>query len=348
MPRKITINFVRHGNNAIKFRNKFIKKLDEASIDTNLRSLLQKATSAFISLSNDDCHEVLWQMTYQPEFILKNTFGFAVARTQQACEESMQESTNIFEELIVIPESLILPWRDELRYQKFNVSKDFLNIRDNMPESCIPAYKELLHVADPIIAYAVYNACNKLCMYSSQEDIEHSFSLLSNPKETVFFGGIRSLHFGRSQAIVLKQYVHEIYALLEALWIEESAKRASNDRNTPLAPQLVNWRNSHEEISQVDVREQDNGENPAIEETSVDSVVSCSETKIPKHTNAVEEAENEAKLLSARNIMEEEALFIEFWEAANKIKAAGYDLEKVFEKFPLICKIIELSQIIIE
>ena len=89
-------------NSTIKFRTKFDKRLQSCSED--LKRKIEEATNTFAKgMSNDQCFDLLWLMTYDPAKAL-NSFGL---------------------EPDSIPEHLVLPWRDELRYQHSLVQKDF-------------------------------------------------------------------------------------------------------------------------------------------------------------------------------------------------------------------------------
>lgn len=108
-------------NSTIKFRTKFDKRFQSCSED--LKRKIEKATNTFAKeMSNDQCFDLLWLMTYDPVKAL-NSFGL---------------------EPDSISEHLVFPWRDELRYQRSLVQKDFLQPVFSS-EKCKTALQKLLN-----------------------------------------------------------------------------------------------------------------------------------------------------------------------------------------------------------
>lgn len=343
----------------IQFRNKFAKRIQDCS--DVLKQKIKEATASFVNdPDNDKCHDLLWLMTYDPAKAVK-AFGMeldAPAETATDSEEIKNDSTpqaetaNVNEEKAEKPETpatnlrisedLVSPWRDELRYQRSLKHKDFLKIE--VSESCQEAYKSLLNATDAIIAVTGYNACYELCQYSSKEDIERSLYLLASEKEANFFGGIRSLHFGKAAAIALKGYASQLHDLLEAVWNEQLARKNS-DVNTPLAAQLNAWRETHSTVSADEADADD-----AVSEMPLDKVnefVCNVPSATPEKVSAIPTATAATeKAITAMNITADEAIFEKFLDACKALKDAGYDCTKVVGKMDAIAKILEASKVL--
>ena len=303
-------------NNDVQFRTKFQKKLADYSDELQLK--LQQATMRFIGMDNNTCHEILWSMTYDPANAI-NRFGM-ILQSEQVSFEGKEEGKK---PEILIPETLILPWRNELRYQRSIINKNFLVV--DVPESCQTAYQALLDMSDPIVTVAAYNACWQVCQYISQENFDRSLYLLRSPKEEFFFGGIRNIGFTRQQSVYLKPYAFQLSNLLEALWNEKCSQGAA-DANTPMKEQLQQWLEKHNE------------ENP--EESN---------PLPPTNSKNTEEATvNNEKAITVGNIYADEALFEKFLAIWQELQEAGYNCNKVVGKLDVIAKILEASKLLSE
>lgn len=368
MPCKILIGGSFMANNNVQFRSKFQKKVADCSDELQLK--LQQCTMNFISMNNEACHEILWSMTYDPANAIKR-FGMII-QPEQVSTEGKEEDK---EPEILIPEELILPWRNELRYQRSIINKNFLVL--DVPEGCQAAYQALLDMADPIITVAAYDACWQVCQYMSQENFERSLYLLRSPKEENFFGGIRSIGFTRLQASYLKPYASQLSNLLEALWNEECSRRIAN-ANTPMREQLQQWlekNNNGTEVVPAD--ESPSKKIPTAEatvegtpaqaneseekQTPTESDGSTSQLPPPQKNpdennplpptnskNTEEATVNNEKAITVGNIYADEALFEKFLAICQELQEAGYDCKKVVDKLDAIAKSLEASKLLSE
>ncbi len=356
-------------NNNVQFRSKFQKKVADCSDELQLK--LQQCTMNFISMNNEACHEILWSMTYDPANAIKR-FGMII-QSEQVSSESKEEGKK---PEILIPETLILPWRNELRYQRSIVNKNFLVL--DVPESCQTAYQALLDISDLIVTIAAYNACWQVCQYISQENFERSLYLLRSPKEEFFFGGIRNIGFTRQQSVYLKPYASQLSNLLEALWNEECSRRIAN-ANTPMREQLQQWLEEHnsgdtEEVPADETLAREISTSKATVEgtpaqaneseekqTPTESDGSTSQLPPPQKNpdennplpptnskNTEEATVNNEKAITVGNIYADEALFEKFLAICQELQEAGYDCKKVVDKLDTIAKILEASKLLSE
>lgn len=186
------------------FRSKF-----ENLITDENRPVITEAFFEFFKLLPKDACELLWRLTYEPDY---SSFTL----------EKIGLSLNI-----ISLENISL-LRNELRFQYKEKDPTFLNV--DLAEECQEAYQELVNHSDVITAAVVYNHCQShIC-----SDVVHILSLLNNDMENKFYGGIRSLSFCKYEAIYLKPFHKEIHNLLKAMY-ENYQKQcgSSSFSNTP-------------------------------------------------------------------------------------------------------------------
>lgn len=299
-------------NSTIKFRTKFDKRLQSCSED--LKRKIEEATNTFAKgMSNDQCFDLLWLMTYDPAKAL-NSFGL---------------------EPDSIPEHLVLPWRDELHYQHSLVQKDFFQPAITS-ENCKAAYQKLLNVSDMIVAAVVYNKCFRLTQYADESYIERTLYLLGSFQEVNYFGGLRTLHFDKSESAMLKPYAAQIHDLLEAIWNDTLLRKAS-EVNTPLAAPLKRWLQDHS-VDTVDTAEQE--PDIVVETASATSIPS-----LPTPKNECNEHSAESSL-TVMDIMANESLFEKFLGVCQELEKAGYSARMVVGKLDAISSILEASKML--
>lgn len=338
----------------IQFRAKFQKQL--VSIPENICKKLSSVTTKFV-LSDDDsaCLDTLWLMTVDPVESIKilglsvdpNTIPESYGNTEKEVSESNA----------IIPFSLVMALRNELRYQRKQKNPSFMELY--ITESCKEAFKALSNAtADPIVTVVAVNHCYEVCQSSADDSIERILFLLDNDKESLFFGGIRSLWFGRKEALVLKPYAKQLHDLLYAIYQEKLANSA-NFVNTPLAGKLQAWRDAHPDSLTAsyneDVTEKESMLSAEIQEPIAD-IPESTKTPNEKETegdniktfknitasNIVEDADKLADILQVINQNTE--LFKAFIATYNKIVDIGYKPEEVLDKAAAIQAILNAAK----
>lgn len=197
---------------SIEFRSKFVKQIQNLPEET--QEGLKKVAIRFVNDENDDkCLDILWRMTYDPETAL-NMLGISIENDAILDDEA--------EKNIQIPYVLTKNFRNELRAQRKKVHPEFMEI--HIPDGCKEAFENFLKAsADPILATATCNHCNKVYGDFTDEEISRILFLLESPTEANYFGGIRSLKFGYAQTVCLKKYAYHIHDYLEGLRYEEKS-----------------------------------------------------------------------------------------------------------------------------
>lgn len=338
----------------IQFRAKFQKQL--VSIPENICKKLSSVTTKFV-LSDDDsaCLDTLWLMTVEPVTSVK-VFGLSVD-PNTIPESYGNTEKEVSESNAIIPFSLVMALRNELRYQRKQKNPSFMELY--ITESCKEAFKALSNAtADPIVTVVAVNHCYEVCQSSADDSIERILFLLDNDKESLFFGGIRSLWFGRKEALVLKPYAKQLHDLLYAIYQEKLANSA-NFVNTPLAGKLQAWRDAHPDSLTAsyneDVTEKESMLSAEIQEPIAD-IPESTKTPNEKETegdniktfknitasNIVEDADKLADILQVINQNTE--LFKAFIATYNKIVDIGYKPEEVLDKASAIQAILNAAK----
>lgn len=313
-------NLTTIAENTINFRTKFTKIFQEYP-----DGIMQKVTGIFRDFiaepSNSKCHEFLWLMTYDPSKALKSV-GLVFDSPSTPNSPLNASATND----IAISENDVMLLRNELRYQRMLIHKDFLTI--NVLDNCQKAYQTLEKAAGQIISINVYNNCLEYCRYMNEESISRLLYLLSSKNEKNYFGGIRSLRFGKKAANILKPYVKEILNLYEALWEQEKIKRKSTTR----LEQIVHLFESNFDEMSPSNKDNDNAEVSINEKTSL----SDNEDKACPSTEEVH-----VKEISPQNIIDDNQIFKNFIKACYNLQKAGYDCTMVLGKIDAISEFFE-------
>lgn len=338
----------------IQFRAKFQKQL--VSIPENICKKIASVTAKFV-FSDDDsaCLDTLWLMTVEPVTSVK-VFGLSVD-PNTIPESYGNTEKEVSESNAIIPFSLVMALRNELRYQRKQKNPSFMELY--ITESCKEAFKALSNAtADPIVTVVAVNHCYEVCQSSADDSIERILFLLDNDKESLFFGGIRSLWFGRKEALVLKPYAKQLHDLLYAIYQEKLANSA-NFVNTPLAGKLQAWRDAHPDSLTAsyneDVTEKESMLSAEIQEPITD-IPESTKTPNEKETegdniktfknitasNIVEDADKLADILQVINQNTE--LFKAFIATYNKIVDIGYKPEEVLDKAAAIQAILNAAK----
>lgn len=338
----------------IQFRAKFQKQL--VSIPENICKKISSVTAKFV-FSDDDsaCLDTLWLMTVEPVTSVK-VFGLSID-PNTIPESYGNTEKEVSESNAIIPFSLVMALRNELRYQRKQKNPSFMELY--ITESCKEAFKALSNAtADPIVTVVAVNHCYEVCQSSADDSIERILFLLDNDKESLFFGGIRSLWFGRKEALVLKPYAKQLHDLLYAIYQEKLANSA-NFVNTPLAGKLQAWRDAHPDSLTAsyneDVTEKESMLSAEIQEPITD-IPESTKTPNEKETegdniktfknitasNIVEDADKLADILQVINQNTE--LFKAFIATYNKIVDIGYKPEEVLDKASAIQAILNAAK----
>lgn len=338
----------------IQFRAKFQKQL--VSIPENICKKISSVTAKFV-FSDDDsaCLDTLWLMTVEPVTSVK-VFGLSID-PNTIPESYGNTEKEVSESNAIIPFSLVMALRNELRYQRKQKNPSFMELY--ITESCKEAFKALSNAtADPIVTVVAVNHCYEVCQSSADDSIERILFLLDNDRESLFFGGIRSLWFGRKEAMVLKPYAKQLHDLLYAIYQEKLANSA-NFVNTPLAGKLQAWRDAHPDSLTAsyneDVTEKESMLSAEIQEPITD-IPESTKTPNEKETegdniktfknitasNIVEDADKLADILQVINQNTE--LFKAFIATYNKIVDIGYKPEEVLDKASAIQAILNAAK----
>ena len=338
-------NNVRNTTYSIELRSKFVKQLSKLPEATQEK--IKQVINSFVkSDDHDTCFEILWKLTADPASGLK-PLGLRVDSDATVYGESCKLTT------YCIPSGLVQPLRNELRYQRKQVYPAFMEL--DVPESCKAAFKNLSQATnDGIIMVAAYEHCELFCQTASNKDFERVQYLLNSPKEGNFFGGIRSLHFGRAEAMCLKNYAAELSQLLEVLRKETLAASQEVPPQTPMAAQLDAWRLAHpeaicnedESLNSIEKIEDSEASDIAEEGTEISESVISDEVSSSEEGKQHMEKFRRFKPITATTIVENSELFQNFLESYGKILENGFDPWEVIASKEAISMISEAAKLL--
>lgn len=168
----------------MKFRTKFLKKLSETGV---AESIIAMAFSVAMEMDENPFFWLLWKLCFEP------------------CKEKalgqLWLTTNVdsaSEGLEFIPDELVRPLRNELRYQYQQVHKSFLEGYDSNNEELYNAMGK-----DIILTAGICRRLFKYLMtHESPEDRSKVIFLLNSDKENNVFGGLRKIGFTKAEAEV--------------------------------------------------------------------------------------------------------------------------------------------------
>lgn len=319
----------------IKFRNKFASKLPEELTETVTEAIRQVN-----SLSPQKALDTLWSLTCNPEETLQR-LGMTTDKALSEGEDSLLRLPKL------IPEELIIPLRNELRYQRTCVDKSFgkITVSDSLKDAFDAFYDAISQ--DDITALAVLNNCQKFVHHFDDRAMNRCIALLSSNKENFVFGGLRTIMFDFNEANYLLPFAEAIKHLLNTMYEDHLQERRGNSPFACLAS-MLDGMNAEEETEQPsDIPFEEN-------------VVATDSSDVPSEENAVETAEIPCtteeetateegptkediskQTVSALNIAANAKLFGDFLNAYNRLKDANFDPEEVISKMDAISSILE-------
>lgn len=197
-----------------KFRTKFAKLVNNEN-SSAITNAFQKFCHEY---DEYDASALLWGLTILSDSSLENALNCLGLDCNIISRENIQ----------------LL--RNELRSQYKHFHPDFF--APKLSDACQTAFTELHQHSDIIVANIVYETCEKILSSKdvSPFEISRIKHLLSADKETMYFGGIRSLGFDYLEAVCLKPYHEAIYNLFIELCDEYMRKPSCNiTSNEPTA-----------------------------------------------------------------------------------------------------------------
>ena len=301
------------------YRSKFEKLISQFT--TVQRKKLDAIFENFIAEPDDvRCAQILWALTYC-EWSDLDSLGIKVH------DDFIMEDIlvpDVPEKFLEISKDLVLPLRNELRFQRKRVHNNFLTV--HYPDGCEQTFKVMLHsMNDPVLTYQACEHCHKSCYTSSEVEINRILFLLGCTKKENIFGGIRSLKFTPEQSEYFMKYHTEIRDYLESVWIsitrELEPEAPSYSSTGTLYHQLEDWCKAHPGVLAGcdDADDSNNVENTPIE---------CSTSELNDSTSEAASSPT----LSVNNILADKMLFSKFLVYFNQLASKGYDFEEIMKR----------------
>ena len=288
----------------VKFRTKFLDKLSKTGV---AEEIIAMAFAIAMKMDENPFFWLLWKLSFD------------------VCEEKAlnelkltTDETIVNDELRVIPDELVQPLRNELRYQYQQVHEKFLSGYDSEEELYNATGKDI------ILTAGIIKRLYKYIKTHGNVDVRNKvIFLLQSSKENFVFGGLKELGFSNAEATVLSPMagvIASIFKKMVARDDEYNRHRASIGKTMTSKPfaKLENL---------IDI-----------------STLS----DVPAKTEGTQETEEESTCqLSAETVLANIELFKQFFDIVNKFDAVGIDpfeaLEKEIEIQALVSSLEALS-----
>ena len=191
--------------NGMKFRTKFLDKLSKTGVTEEIIAMV---------------FAIAMKMDENPFFWLLWKLSFDVCKEKALNElELTTDETITNDELWVIPDELVMPLRNELRYQYQRLHEDFLWEYDSKNEELYNAFGK-----DIILTAGI---CKKLYKYIKNHrnvDARNKvIFLLQSGKENFVFGGLKELGFTNAEAEVIWNKADVIASVFKQMVDKDSA-----------------------------------------------------------------------------------------------------------------------------
>ena len=296
----------------MKFRTKFLKKLSETGV---AESIIAMAFSVAMEMDENPFFWLLWKLCFEP------------------CKEKalgqLWLTTNVdsaSEGLEFIPDELVRPLRNELRYQYQQVHKSFLKGYDSNNEELYNAMGK-----DIILTAGICRRLFKYLMtHKSPEDRSKVIFLLNSDKENNVFGGLREIAFTKAEAEVLLPKAGVIASAFEKMVADdtETQKHLAQEGVHMTSKPFAGLREMIDTSTLSDASTE--AEEPQDEEPSQDEAEETTSSK-----------------LDARVVLDNIKCFEQFYGAVSELRKAGIDpfaaLEEETKIQALISSVVALS-----
>ena len=189
----------------MNFRTKFLDWLSKAGVST---SIIATAFAVAMKMDENPLFWLLWKLSFEPcsEKAL-NELGFTA------------DESSTGEDLKFIPNELVMPLRNELRYQYQKLHEDFLWEYDSKNEELYNAFGK-----DIILTAGI---CRRLYKYIKNhrnvDERNKVIFLLQSDKENFVFGGLKELGFTNAEAEVIWKKADVIVSVFKQMVDKDSA-----------------------------------------------------------------------------------------------------------------------------
>lgn len=295
----------------IRFRNKFLKRLSETGV---AESTIAMAFSVAMEMDENPFFWLLWKLCFEP--------------CREKALGQLWLTTNVdfvSEDLEFIPDELVRPLRNELRYQYQQVHKSFLEGYDSNNEELYKAMEQ-----DIILTAGIRRRLFKYLMTHSLEDRSNVIFLLNSDKENNVFGGLRKIGFTKAEAEVFLPKAGVIASTFEKMVADDAkTQKHLEQKGAPMTSKPFAGLGELIGTSTLsDASPED--EEPQNEEPSQDEAEETTSSK-----------------LDARVVLDNIKCFEQFYGAVSELRKAGIDpfaaLEEETKIQALISSVVALS-----
>ena len=296
----------------MKFRTKFLKKLSETGV---AESIIAMAFSVAMEMDENPFFWLLWKLCFEP--CREKALGELWLTTDEASED---------EDMDIIPNELVMPLRNELRYQYQQVHKSFLEGYDSNNEELYKAMGK-----DIILTAGICRRLFKYLMtHKSPKDRSKAIFLLNSDREQNVFGGLREIGFTKAEAEVFLPKAGVITSAFEKMVADdtETQKHLAQERAPMTSKPFAGLGEMIDTSTLSDASTE--AEEPQDEEPSQDEAEETTSSK-----------------LDARVVLDNIKCFEQFYGAVSELRKAGIDpfaaLEEETKIQALISSVVALS-----
>lgn len=344
-------------NNSVQsvypLRNKFTNQLFKAGLTGNS---LDNAFMVAEHMNKASLLKKLWALSFvkSQEWAL-NSFNLT-------CD---QNYTGIFD--AYVPNVLVIPFRDELRFQYTQAHKDFLAINSSY-EDYAQIYEQFLKEMgmDKILSVGIMiKVLDFLAIHLWRNPIyvEKTFNLLKSDKDNYIYGGLKNIGLNHNEALTLNIRAKAIANLLENIQkiaMENKELALSSEifsMTEDYKPQWNNWNTPFSNLGNMlkengfELPDEPNGtdngpdesDGPDEHDDTTDGTADDNTAEEVSSTpNMVEPKLDDAfKAVTPQEVLQNMDVLKEFIRAAEEVAYAGFSVKEVLEKLSAIRKLLD-------
>lgn len=309
-------------------RSRFVSQLQSAGLRENT---LDHAFSSAEYMGKSWLLKRLWALSFpeSAEWAL-NSFSLTGYKQQEELYDA------------VIPSELVIPFRNELRYQYTLVHKDFLKIADNEYARPFGQFIQELGM-DKILSAGIFMRIVDFLsknIWLNSSLVEKTIHLLKSSKINYRYGGLKNIGLRHHEIMALLDKSEAIAALLKKVFeisiskqevilpsdifvqedVDEQSTDVDEDWSTPFAHLDTLVKENNYKLSNFSEQNEQEEEECTSEETPV--------------TNSL-------KVLTPADVIMHQDVLHEFICVTEKIRSLGFNPKEVLEKLSALHKLLE-------
>lgn len=302
--------------------------------------------------------------------LLKKLWALSFVESQEWALNSFnltcqKEYTGIFD--AYVPSELVIPFRNELRFQYTQAHKDFLAINSSYEEyaQIFEQFVKDMGMDKILSAGIMIKVMDFLALYlwRNATYVEKTIFLLKSNKDNCIHGGLKNIGLNRNEALALNSRAMAIANLLEnirMIAIENKELALSSEifsMTEDYKPQCNNWNTPFSNLGNMlkengfELPDEPNGtdngpdesDGPDEHDDTTDGTAGDNTAEEVSSTpNMVEPKLDDAfKDVTLQEVLQNMDVLKEFIRAAEEVAYAGFSVKEVLEKLSAIRKLLD-------